>query len=109
MFLGRYVKKVLLFSNLIQTQRFINFQTRKFPFAAALDLTTVYPRDEVVLPRPESKPEVPRRKPTGRKAKQHRILSRKFDLEGHSGAIYCAEFSPCGQFLATGSLDKSIR
>eukprot|EP01083_Nonionella_stella_P096494 271296_1 len=83
--------------------------SRKLPFSASLDLTTVYPRDEAVLPRAESGSEAPRRKPTGRKTKQHRVLHWKFDLEGHAGAIYSADFSPCGQFVATGSLDKTVR
>lgn len=31
------------------------------------------------------------------------------ELKGHQGAVYVAEFSPCGRFLASGSFDKTAR
>lgn len=31
------------------------------------------------------------------------------ELKEHTGAIYCVKWSACGKFLATGSLDKSLR
>lgn len=33
----------------------------------------------------------------------------KAKLKGHSGAVYCGRFSPCGKFIATGSLDATVR
>ena len=39
--------------------------------------------------------------------------SRQFewecDLKGHSGAVYTVQFSPCGQYIASGSFDKTVR
>ena len=31
------------------------------------------------------------------------------ELKEHTGAIYCVKWSRCGKFLASGSLDKSLR
>ncbi|KAI8078625.1 WD40-repeat-containing domain protein [Halteromyces radiatus] len=31
------------------------------------------------------------------------------ELKGHTGAVYCVEFSPNGDLLATGSFDKTVR
>ena len=33
----------------------------------------------------------------------------KFDLQGHKGAIYNVQFSPCGTLLASCSYDKTVR
>lgn len=30
-------------------------------------------------------------------------------LDGHSAAVYAIAFSPCGQYLASGSLDDTLR
>ncbi|KAG0261786.1 hypothetical protein BG011_000688 [Mortierella polycephala] len=33
----------------------------------------------------------------------------KNDLKGHQGAVYAVQYSPNGQYLATGSFDKTVR
>jgi len=33
----------------------------------------------------------------------------KLDLAGHTGAVYTARFSRCGQYLVSGSFDRSVR
>ncbi|CAO3606838.1 unnamed protein product [Cunninghamella echinulata] len=33
----------------------------------------------------------------------------RYDLKGHTGAVYTVEFSPNGELLATGSFDKTVR
>ena len=38
-----------------------------------------------------------------------RELHLESELKGHTGAIYCSEFSPDGLMMASGGLDKSIR
>jgi len=38
-----------------------------------------------------------------------RNFTWKFDLSGHTGAVYTTRFSPCGQMIASGSFDRSVR
>ncbi|SAM09249.1 hypothetical protein [Absidia glauca] len=38
-----------------------------------------------------------------------KVFQMRYDLKGHTGAVYCVEFSPSGELLATGSFDKTIR
>ena len=38
-----------------------------------------------------------------------RELHLESELKGHTGAIYCSEFSPDGLMMASGGLDKTIR
>lgn len=38
----------------------------------------------------------------------NRLLFLENELKGHSGAVYCAEFSQDGRWLASGSLDRNI-
>ncbi|KAJ1566178.1 hypothetical protein HK096_011003 [Nowakowskiella sp. JEL0078] len=33
----------------------------------------------------------------------------KQELQGHVGAVYCVQFSPCGKFVASGSFDKTVK
>ena len=33
----------------------------------------------------------------------------KYDLRGHTGAVYAVRFSPSGRLLASGSFDKTVR
>ena len=33
----------------------------------------------------------------------------QYELSGHSGAVYTLEYSPCGRYLATGSMDKTVK
>lgn len=35
-------------------------------------------------------------------------MSQNLQLSGHEGEIYCAKFSPCGDFLASAGFDKII-
>ncbi|OQS00093.1 hypothetical protein THRCLA_06234, partial [Thraustotheca clavata] len=39
---------------------------------------------------------------------EQRILYEKSELRGHGGAVYTTKFSPCGRFLASGSLDRRV-
>lgn len=36
-------------------------------------------------------------------------FQRKCDLKGHTGSVYTVQFSPNGKWLASGSLDKTVR
>ena len=36
------------------------------------------------------------------------IYTDELELRAHDGAVYVARFSPCGSYVATGSLDKEI-
>ncbi|EKX45288.1 hypothetical protein GUITHDRAFT_108930 [Guillardia theta CCMP2712] len=47
-------------------------------------------------------------KPVQRK-EEGKSFSCKCDLEGHAGAVYVARFCHKGQYIASGSLDKSVR
>jgi WD40 repeat protein len=38
----------------------------------------------------------------------NRLLFLETELKGHSGAVYCAEFSQDGRWLASGSIDRNI-
>ncbi|KAI8339023.1 WD40-repeat-containing domain protein [Chlamydoabsidia padenii] len=38
-----------------------------------------------------------------------KAFQMRYDLKGHTGAVYCVEFSPNGELLATGSFDKTVR
>jgi len=38
-----------------------------------------------------------------------RAFALKADLKGHTGAVYCARFSPSGRLLASASFDKTVR
>lgn len=38
-----------------------------------------------------------------------REFSWMSELKGHSGAVYCVQYSPCGRLLASGSFDKTVR
>mmetsp|Transcript_51957 Transcript_51957/g.86397 ORF Transcript_51957/g.86397 Transcript_51957/m.86397 type:complete len:524 (-) Transcript_51957:174-1745(-) len=38
-----------------------------------------------------------------------RKFTHKYDLKGHTGAVYVASFSPDGRQLASGSFDKTVR
>ncbi|KAK9712952.1 hypothetical protein K7432_006789 [Basidiobolus ranarum] len=48
-------------------------------------------------------------KKTREKNTDGRIFQQKSELKGHLGAVYSVQFSPCGNFLATGSFDQTIR
>ena len=37
------------------------------------------------------------------------MFSRKFELKGHSGAVYCVKYSSTGRLLASGSFDTTVR
>ncbi|ORX48481.1 WD40 repeat-like protein [Hesseltinella vesiculosa] len=41
--------------------------------------------------------------------KESKQFQMRDELKGHSGAVYCLEFSPNGEFLASGSFDKTVR
>ncbi|ORZ23986.1 WD40-repeat-containing domain protein [Absidia repens] len=38
-----------------------------------------------------------------------KAFQMRYDLKGHTGAVYCVEFSPNGELLASGSFDKTVR
>ncbi|KAF0700131.1 Aste57867_9319 [Aphanomyces stellatus] len=38
----------------------------------------------------------------------NQIFFQKSELRGHGGAVYTTKFSPCGRFLASGSLDCRV-
>lgn len=33
----------------------------------------------------------------------------KHDLNGHNGAVYAVQYSPCSKFIASGSIDKTLK
>jgi len=43
------------------------------------------------------------------KGRDSRFFYYKFQLEGHTGAVYAARFSPNGKLVASGSFDKTVR
>eukprot|EP00033_Pygsuia_biforma_P001413 GCRY01001597.1.p1 GENE.GCRY01001597.1~~GCRY01001597.1.p1 ORF type:complete len:448 (+),score=98.08 GCRY01001597.1:307-1650(+) len=43
------------------------------------------------------------------KANVSRHFYIKYDFKGHDGAVYVVRWSPCGRFLASGSLDRTVR
>jgi len=46
---------------------------------------------------------------TKEKGKDSRHLYYKYQLEGHTGAVYTVQFSPKSRILASGSFDKTVR
>eukprot|EP00300_Choanocystis_sp_HF-7_P027713 c32918_g1_i1.p1 GENE.c32918_g1_i1~~c32918_g1_i1.p1 ORF type:complete len:473 (+),score=61.65 c32918_g1_i1:69-1421(+) len=37
------------------------------------------------------------------------VFHHKTDLQGHQGSVYCVNFSRCGNFIASGSFDATVR
>lgn len=38
-----------------------------------------------------------------------KVFNMRYELKGHTGAVYTIEYSKCGRFIATGSFDKTVR
>ncbi|KAH8548820.1 WD40-repeat-containing domain protein [Umbelopsis sp. PMI_123] len=41
--------------------------------------------------------------------RESKTFEIKYELQGHTGAVYSVEFSPQGKLLASGSFDKTVR
>ncbi|KAI8064541.1 WD40-repeat-containing domain protein [Gongronella butleri] len=41
--------------------------------------------------------------------KESKQFQMRYDLKGHTGAVYTVEFAPNGELLASGSFDKTVR
>lgn len=86
-------------------------QKSMLPFQLDMDvLDVIQPLlDSPVEMEPMDQVSVAANSTNGSNGRKDKWFAHRFDLKGHTGAVYAVEFSPCGRLLASGSFDKSVR